>query len=403
MTAIRLEDVTKKFEGIVSTGIRISSGKGNKRVAPAFVDRVAAKAGQKLNQHVGPVFALDHVDLSVVHGQTMVVIGPSGCGKSTLLRVVAGLEKDYTGHVYYDNRDMRDIPAQDRHIGMVFQNYALYPHFESRENLAFYFRLRHTPDKETEEKIRITSKMMGIGFKQLLRRKPGVLSGGEQQRVAIARAIVRTPRVFLFDEPLSNLDARLRVKTRGEMKRLLKRFSITAMYVTHDQVEAIALADRIAVMREGRIEQVGTYGWLREDPKNAFVAGFVGNPPMNLFGGSVAEGKLFLGKIPAPLPDRIKAHVRSGRRVILGVRPEEAQLVTNDQPLPVGLRLRGTVEAIEPDFAHNSQLLHLSTGNYAYVAIVAMDIPLRLGDTVEVFFSMDKFYFFDRDSEARIR
>lgn len=403
MTAVRLEDVTKKFEDVVSTGIRMSSGKGNKSKDPAFVDRVAAKAGQELDQHVGPVFALDHIDLSVVHGQTMVVIGPSGCGKSTLLRVVAGLEKDYTGHVYYDNQDMRHIPPRDRHIGMVFQNYALYPHFESRDNLAFYFRLRHTPDKETEEKIRITSKVMGIGFKQLLKRKPGVLSGGEQQRVAVARAIVRTPRIFLFDEPLANLDAKLRVKTRGEMKRLLKRFSITSIYVTHDQVEAIALADRIAVMREGRIEQVGTYSWLRGDPKNAFVAGFVGSPPMNLFTGSVADGKLFLGQIAAPLPDRIKAHVRSGRRVTLGVQPEEAQLVTDDQLLSVGLRLRGTVEAIEPDFAHNSQLLHLRTGNYAYVAIAAIDIPLRLGDAVEVFFPMDKFYFFDRDSEERIR
>jgi ABC-type sugar transport system ATPase subunit len=230
-----------------------------------------------------------------------------------------------------------------------------------------------------------------------------VLSGGEQQRVAIARAIVRTPRIFLFDEPLANLDAKLRVKTRGEMKRLLKRFSITTVYVTHDQVEAVALADRIAVMREGRIEQVGTYGWLREDPKNAFVAGFMGTPPMNLFTGVVTDDKLYLGQVVAPLPDRIKAHVRSRRRVTLGVRPEAAQLVTDDQSLSEGLRLRGTLEVIEPDFAHSRQLLHLRTGDYVYAAIVSMDIPLRLGDTVEVIFPMDKFYFFDGDNEERIR
>jgi ABC-type sugar transport system ATPase subunit len=379
MTAIRLEDVTKKFEGVRST------------------------TDQESGHLDDTVFALDHVDLSVVHGQTMAVIGPSGCGKSTLLRVVAGLDKDYTGHVFYDNQDMRNIPPRDRHIGMVFQNYALYPHFESRENLAFYFRLRRAPDKETEKKIRITSEMMGIGFKKLLRHKPGVLSGGEQQRIAIARAIVRTPRIFLFDEPLSNLDAKLRVKTRGEMKRLLKRFNITSIYVTHDQIEAIAFADRIAVMREGRIEQVGTYGWLRSDPKNMFVAGFVGTPPMNLFNGMVSDGRLFLGQVSAPLPDRIKAHVRSGRRVTLGVRPEEAQLVTDNQRLPEGLRLRGMVDAIEPDFAHSSQLLHLRTGGFPYIIIVTMDTPLRLGDAVEIIFPMDKFFFFDSDTDERIR
>jgi len=163
------------------------------------------------------------------------------------------------------------------------------------------------------------------------------------------------------------------------------------------------LADRIAVMREGRVEQVGSYSWLREDPKNAFVAGFVGSPPMNLFAGSVADGKLFLGQITVPLPDQIKAHVRSGRRVILGVRPEEAQLVMDDRPPREGFRLQGTVGAIEPDFAHNNQLLHLRTGNYVYMAIVAMDIPLRLGDAADLIFPMNKFYFFDADSEERIR
>ncbi|HMN28268.1 MAG TPA: ABC transporter ATP-binding protein, partial [Caldilineaceae bacterium] len=190
--------------------------------------------------------ALDHINLTVPNGETVAVVGPSGSGKSTLLRIVAGLDTDYTGRVLYDGRDMRDVPPKERHIGMVFQNYALYPHFLGHGNLSFFFRLRRMSDQETEERIRVTSQIMGIGFEELLKRKPGTLSGGQQQRVAIGRAIVRNPDVFLFDEPLSNLDAKLRSQTRVEVKRLLQRFQITALYVTHDQTEAIALGDQIA-------------------------------------------------------------------------------------------------------------------------------------------------------------
>ena len=406
MTTICLKDVSKRFQGIYPSDLPIPTGRKQQIADPTFAGRIAAKTGQEEAAqalHEGEIVALDHVDLTVLHAHTMAVIGPSGCGKSTLLRVMAGLEKDYTGHVYYDNQNMRNISPRDRHIGMVFQNYALYPHFEGRGNLAFYFNLRHIPDEETEEKIRITSKMMGIGFKELLKRKPGVLSGGEQQRVAIARAIVRTPRIFLFDEPLSSLDAKLRVKTRGEMRRLLKRFSITSVYVTHDQVEAVALADRIAVMREGRIVQVGTYSWLREDPKNAFVAGFVGSPPMNLFTGTVTDGSLYVGQVTVPLPERIKAHARSGRKVTLGVRPEEAQLVTDDQPQFGGLQLQGKIKVIEPDFSHRSQLLHLQIGGLSYAATTALNTLLRIDDEVIVIFPADKFYFFDGVTEVRIR
>src|SRR5215208_4058194 len=258
------------------------------------------------------VMAMDHVNLTIPNGQTFVVVGPSGCGKTTLLRVVAGLANDYTGEVSYDGEDVRDIETKDRTIGMVFQNYALYPNFSSEGNLSFFFKMHHVPDQETHERIRYTSELMGIGFKDLLSRKPGTLSGGEKQRVAIARAIVRAPRLLLFDEPLSNLDAKLRVQTRTEIKRLLRRFSITSLYVTHDQVEAMALADQIVVMHLGQIEQVGTYQDLTENPVSMFVAAFFGVPSMNLLSGEFISGnKLALGEFFIPLPQRILSLVQN--------------------------------------------------------------------------------------------
>ncbi len=353
--------------------------------------------------HRGPVTALDHVSLTIPDGQTFAVVGPSGCGKTTLLRVAAGLEADFSGRVFYDGEDMAGISAGERYIGMVFQNYALYPHLRGRGNLEFFFRVHKAPDEETEERIHITSQMMGIGFKELLRRKPGRLSGGQKQRVAIARALVRRPRLFLFDEPLSNLDAKLRVQTRVEIKRLLQRFQITAIYVTHDQVEAIALGDRIAVMRDGRVEQVGTYQELRQDPANAFVAGFLGRPPMNLFsGGTVADGVFHLGDIAVPLPEAIKAQVRAGQGLTLGVHPEAACLIGSDRPRPDGILLPGTAEIVEPDFAHRTQTVYARAGELSYAASGALDISLDVGDEVEVVFPFDELYFFDGETERRL-
>src|SRR5215208_1813547 len=272
---------------------------------------------------VSGVKALAGVNLAVPNGQTFVIVGPSGCGKSTLLRVVAGIEKNYTGQVLYDGKNVQDIAPGDRYIGMVFQNYALYPNFNGEGNLSFFFKMHKVADEETRERIRYTSELMGIGFDQLLPRKPGTLSGGERQRVAIARAIVRAPRLFLFDEPLSNLDAKLRVQTRSEIKRLLHRFAITSLYVTHDQVEAMALADQIVVMHAGKIQQVGTYEHLMAQPANVFVAGFLGLPPMNLFsGGSISGSKLVLAETLVPLPKLIFSLVQNGQPVTLGVRQE---------------------------------------------------------------------------------
>ena len=409
MSEIRLENVTRQFDR-QSRFERIAPSRGlpGDQVDRAFAQRVVAQQyeeGASRTAHAGPIMALDHLDLTIPDGQTFAVVGPSGCGKSTLLRVVAGLDTTYTGRVFYDDQDMADIPPKDRYIGMVFQNYALYPHFESEGNLAFYFRVRKAPDEEAEERIRITSEMMGIGFKELLARKPGVLSGGQQQRVAIARAIVRNPRLFLFDEPLSNLDAKLRTQTRIEIKRLLRRFQITAIYVTHSQVEAISLGDQIAVMREGRIEQVARHNVLRDRPGNAFVAGFVGRPGMNLLSGGVVDsGFLRLDALAIPLPEAIKHHVHAGQAVTLGVRPEAVPLVRDDGPQPDGVRLCGTVEVVEPDYATRTQLVYARTGSLTYAARGPIDWPtiLNVGDQVSVAFLRDHLYFFDSESEQRI-
>ena len=249
----------------------------------------------------------------------------------------------------------------------------------------------------------MTSEIMGIGFDELLKRKPGTLSGGQQQRVAIGRAIVRDPVLFLFDEPLSNLDAKLRVQTRIEIKRLLRRFQITAIYVTHDQVEAITLGDRIAVMRAGRIEQVGTYNELMDTPANAFVAGFLGRPAMNLFaGGTVRDGALHWGETSVVLPNNILSQVEAGQRLTLGVRPDEARLSQKDASAPGELRLRGTVETVEPDFSRGTQMAYLRTGPFFYAARGLLDMSLNVGDEIEVVFPGDRLYFFDGQDERRV-
>ena len=356
---------------------------------PGFQEEMCAEPGR--------VYALDRVDLTVADGQTMAVLGPSGCGKSTLLRVIAGLEGEYSGDLFYNDRNMRDVPPKERYIGMVFQNYALYPHFEGHGNLSFFFRMRQATDTEAEERIRITSEIMGIGFRALLQRKPGTLSGGQQQRLAIARAIVRRPQVFLFDEPLSNLDAKLRTQTRVEIKRLLRRFAITALYVTHDQTEAMALGDQVAVMRAGRIEQVGPFVDVRARPANLFVAGFLGTPPMNLLSGVevqdgcvVLDDGLQIGLDPAQLPV-----VHSGQRLTVGIRPEDVRVDTVEAPIrsdTPGRRRNhaiwpGIVEAVEPDFGRQVQFVHILAGGHRFIG--QADLRARLAQGAQVVAELD--------------
>jgi ABC-type sugar transport system ATPase subunit len=353
---------------------------------------------------------LDRVNLTIPDGQTCAIVGPSGCGKSTLLRVVAGLDNEYTGAVYYDAQDMRDVPVKDRYIGMVFQSYALYPHFRGQGNLNFFFRVHRAPDAEAAERIRATSELMGFGFELLLDRKPGTLSGGQQQRLAIARALVRNPRLFLFDEPLSNLDAKLRQQTRIEIKRLLRRFQITALYVTHDQDEAIALGDWIAIMREGRVEQVGGYGQLLEEPANIFVAGFLGRHPMNLAGGTLGDdGTLRAGSTALALPAGLRARFGAGRELSIGVRPEHGRLA----PAPVAgkaapwgseeLHFHGEVEMLEPDFARQTQMIFLRSGDLTWRVLAGRDQGVRVGETLDVLFPAERLYLFDGKSGERIR
>lgn len=388
MATIRLIDVNKVFA---------------QPLAGWRAQREQRLAGEESNEHTSQIKALDQVNLTVPNGQTIAVIGPSGCGKSTLLRVVAGLDGEYSGQVFYDDQEMTNLPPKDRYIGMVFQNYALYPHFEGHGNLSFFFRLRKISDQETEERIRITSEIMGIGFNQLLYRKPGTLSGGQQQRVAIARAIVRNPKLFLFDEPLSNLDAKLRTQTRVEIKRLLQRFQITAIYVTHDQVEAMALGDQVAVMRAGRIEQVGPFQQVLHKPVNVFVAGFLGSPPMNLFtGGVVTDGMVQLAGFAVPLPAELKAQVQSGQRLTVGVRPEALRLVDAAAPPSNAVILRGVAEVVEPDFGRQSQLVYTATDDYRFVTMGDLTIPIYASHPVVAQLDTTRLHFFDAASERRL-
>jgi ABC-type sugar transport system ATPase subunit len=346
----------------------------------------------------GPHVALDGVNLLVHDNETMAVLGPSGCGKSTLLRVVAGLV-DYEGHVYYDGRLMDGVRPGERNLGMVFQTYALYPHLAGYDNLGFTFWVRKRPDQEAEERIQATSEIMGIGYRQLLQHRPGRLSGGEQQRLAVGRALVRDPDLLLFDEPLSNLDAKLRVRTRGEIKRLLGRLGHTAIYVTHDQVEASALGDRLAIMNAGRVEQVGTYALLYDRPLNAFVAGFLGNPPMNLLPGELNDrGAWQAGDLELPVPEIVKARLRAGWKLIVGIRPEHARLATDGAP-----SFHGQVVHIERDLPRRTQTLFVERPPLPDVA-VKIPSPERIlpKDRVPVVLPPDKLVFFDGKTGMRM-
>jgi ABC-type sugar transport system ATPase subunit len=357
---------------------------------------------EELPPEQNPIRALDHINFTIPQGQTFTVVGPSGCGKSTLLRVVSGIINNYTGEVLYDGVNVQNIPPKDRYIGMVFQYYALYPNFDSEGNLSFFFRMHKISDEETRERIQYTSRIMGIGFDELLPRKPGTLSTGEKQRVAIARAIVRAPSLFLLDEPLSSLDAKLRVQTRGEIKRLLHRFGITGLYVTHDQTEAIALGDQIIVMHSGKIEQVGTYQELMENPVSDFVAGFLGLPPMNLLpSGSISGGKLVLDKYLIPLSSRVYPLVENGQRVTLGFR-REAVKVSAEINSGNGIQLRGEVEALEPDYAQRTQTVYIRDGLWNYSGVCPLDMKLHIGQIVHVELDPEMLYFFDTVSGLRL-
>ena len=396
MASIRLEKVTKIF----TPSQVLAKFTRQRKISPILNPMARENAAVVTDESV---YALDRVDFQVTDGQTTVVVGPSGCGKSTLLRAIAGLI-DYSGDIYYNDRNMNAVAVKERRIGMVFQNYALYPHFYGHGNLSFFFKVNKAPDAETEDRIRVTSEIMGIGFSDLLKRKPGTLSGGQQQRVAIGRAIVRQPELFLFDEPLSNLDAKLRTRTRIEIKRLLHRFHITAVYVTHDQTEALALADEIAVMRNGRMEQVGTYQHITANPDNKFVAGFLGLPPMNLFDGVIDDGDLILGGMRMYLPQGINALVDQGQEVTVGIRPEEIQIgaLTEGEKLTSYLHFPSIVEVIEPDFGRQRNIVYLKHNELTYSATAPLDSSIHVGYPCEAYLRTSAMFLFDKESGTRI-
>src|SRR5579875_715546 len=296
---------------------------------------------QSLNKNFEEVYAVRDVNLTIRDKEFIVLVGPSGCGKTTTLRMVAGVESVSSGRILIDGKIINDLPPMDRDIAMVFQNYALYPHMSVYDNMAFGLKMRKFDRADIGKRVQDAAEILGI--EQLLQRKPRQLSGGQRQRVALGRAIVRHPQVFLFDEPLSNLDAKLRVQMRVELKKLHDRLGTTAIYVTHDQVEAMTLGDRVVVMRDGRVQQVGEPLELYNQPANRFVAGFLGSPAMNFATVRVeqGDGALWAGndgmriEVPAGRSDRLGRY--SGRTVTIGIRPEDLRLASDVDPPGVGI------------------------------------------------------------------
>ena len=297
---------------------------------------------EKIVKCYGKIEVVHGIDLEVAEKEFVVLVGPSGCGKSTTLRMIAGLEEISDGKLTIDDRHVNNVSPKDRDVAMVFQNYALYPHLNVAENMAFGLRIRKVPKDEVTKQVAEVAEILGLT--EYLERKPADLSGGQRQRVAMGRAIVRHPKVFLFDEPLSNLDAKLRTQMRAEIKRLHKRLGVTSIYVTHDQVEAMTLADRIVVMADGRIEQIGTPMDLFNHPKNIFVASFIGSPPMNQIEAEVEakDGKLFANfgdhSLELPAINELSA-TDHGRKVTLGIRPEHIMTQPDASSSPISIEL----------------------------------------------------------------
>jgi multiple sugar transport system ATP-binding protein len=346
------------------------------------------------------------IDLEIRHGEFMVLVGPSGCGKSTTLRMIAGLEEISGGTVAIDGRVVNEVLPKDRDIAMVFQNYALYPHLSVFDNMAFGLKLRKFPRAEIDVRVREAAALLGLT--DYLDRRPKALSGGQRQRVAVGRAIVRQPKVFLFDEPLSNLDAKMRVSTRTELAKLHARLGATMIYVTHDQVEAMTMGDRICVMKDGAIMQVAPPLELYTHPANTYVASFIGSPPMNLFRGSIerrGDDVDFVENSPhtPPLvlrlsgPLALKAESRVGQAVYLGIRPED---LSASVPVGDGNAAEFAVEVSEPMGAET--FLHCSTGATPFIARVAPTVQVAGGGRIRLGFDLGKAMFFDAKSEMAI-
>lgn len=352
----------------------------------------------------GGVKAVDSLSLGIENKEFMVLVGPSGCGKSTSLRMVAGLEEITSGQVYIGDKLVNDMSAKDRDIAMVFQNYALYPHMTVFENMAFGLKLRRYPKTEITHRVNEAADILGIN--KLLGRRPRELSGGERQRVAVGRAIVRKPLVFLFDEPLSNLDAKLRVQMRTEIHKLHIRLQTTIIYVTHDQVEAMTMGDRIAVMKNGILQQVTDPINIYDHPKNKFVAGFIGSPPMNFMNGRIIkkDGRIYFdeGKIRARLVEDMYKSIEPyiGKDVVFGIRCEDIydKLFVSEAP-PENI-VRVNCEIFEPMGCE--VYLYLNTGKHTFIARVGAHNKPQVNQDMDLVFDMSKAHFFDKDTEETI-
>jgi multiple sugar transport system ATP-binding protein len=371
---------------------------------------VTLKGVKKVYQQGGKdVIAVHGVDLEVKDGELVVLVGPSGCGKSTTLRMVAGLESISAGELHIDGRLVNDVPANDRDVAMVFQSYALYPHMTAYDNMAFALKLRGMSKADIDARVKEAAGILGIG--ELLGRRPKDMSGGQRQRVAVGRAIVRHPRVFLFDEPLSNLDAKLRVQTRREIARLHQQLSATMLYVTHDQVEAMTLGDRIVVLEGGHVKQIDTPMNLYERPRNTFVAAFIGSPSMNLLPGAIVAGpgvatpeflaadNTFSIALSGEWAQRLGGY--GGRAVIMGVRPEDIEIAPHGSvPLGTGT-VRVRLDVVEP----------LGSEAFLSARIGAKEITARVpprglpaaGSEVELVFNRERLHFFDAGSGKMLR
>jgi multiple sugar transport system ATP-binding protein len=346
----------------------------------------------------GDVTAVKELNLDIQDEEFLVLVGPSGCGKTTALRMIAGLEEITEGTLRIGDRVVNDLAPKDRDVAMVFQSYALYPHMSVYDNLAFGLKLRKVPKQEIDRRVREAAAT--IELTNLLDRKPKQLSGGQRQRVALGRAIVREPAVFLMDEPLSNLDAKLRVQTRAEIARLHQRLRTTVVYVTHDQVEAMTMGDRIAVMNFGVLQQVGAPQELYERPVNKFVAGFIGSPAMNFINvtPSTDGGRTMLknANLELPVPDGLMSSLNSdgGKELTAGVRPEHFEVVNGTPPGP-GATIRATTDVVE--FLGNEELLHVRVGEHDLVAIVDAERRIRPGDVLDLWVPLEKLHLFDAE------
>jgi multiple sugar transport system ATP-binding protein len=344
-----------------------------------------------IRKSFGALTVLHGIDLGISDGEFVALVGPSGCGKSTLLRIISGLDMPSSGQIMIGDEDMTDVLPKDRDIAMVFQSYALYPHLSVAENMGFSLKMRRTPRSEIDRRVRATAGILNLG--DYLERRPRELSGGQRQRVAMGRAIVRDPQVFLFDEPLSNLDAKLRVQMRTEIRALHQRLGATTIYVTHDQIEAMTMADRIVVMRDGRIEQVGTPLELYDRPANRFVAGFIGSPAMNFLPAWAEEGQILIGgqevAARAPLP----ADIDPARVASVGLRPEHLLLRGHGR-----LEMKVSVEVVEPTGAET--LVSARVDGTEILAALRDRVSPQIGKEITLAFEPCNLHVFDGDGTA---